>query len=142
MHMKTRRMTIAVALLVCAVSPSSAAASKPNVLLIAVDDLNDWIGCMGGHPDTKTPNIDKLASRGVMFTNAHCQGTMCNPSRISIMWGLRPSTTGFYSNRIPARAFPGFLRKNTTGLPLRSRRLQNANRRQDLPWLVGAAEGF
>jgi len=135
-------MTIAVALLVCAVSPSSAAASKPNVLLIAVDDLNDWIGCMGGHPDTKTPNIDKLASRGVMFTNAHCQGTMCNPSRISIMWGLRPSTTGFYSNRIPARAFPGFLRKNTTGLPLRSRRLQNANRRQDLPWLVGAAEGF
>lgn len=54
-----------------------------NVLLIAVDDLNDWIGCLGGHPDAKTPNIDKLASRGILFTNAHCQGTMGNPSRIS-----------------------------------------------------------
>lgn len=89
-------------------------AGKPNVLLIAVDDLNDWIGCMGGHPDTKTPNIDRLASRGVLFTNAHCQGTMCNPSRTSIMWGLRPSTTGFYSNHTHAKAFPDFLEKNTT----------------------------
>ena len=51
--------------------------TRPNVLLIAVDDLNDWIGCMDGHPDTKTPNIDRLASRGVLFTNAHSQGTMC-----------------------------------------------------------------
>jgi arylsulfatase A-like enzyme len=91
-----------------------AEASKPNVLLIAVDDLNDWIGCMGGHPDARTPNIDKLASRGVLFTNAHCQGTMCNPSRISIMWGKRPSSTGFYSNHFPAAKAPGFLKKNTT----------------------------
>jgi arylsulfatase A-like enzyme len=91
-----------------------AARDKPNVLLIAVDDLNDWIGCMGGHPDTKTPNIDRLASRGVLFTNAHCQGTMCCPSRISIMWGKRPSSTGFYSNHIPARTSPEFLKKNTT----------------------------
>jgi hypothetical protein len=65
-------MKIAIAVLVLATSPSFSAAGKPNVLLIAVDDLNDWIGCMGGHSDTKTPNIDRLASRGVLFTNAPC----------------------------------------------------------------------
>ena len=77
----------------------SAAEAKPNVLFIAVDDLNDWVGCLGGHPDTKTPNIDRLAKRGVLFTNAHCQGPICNPSRTSIMFGLRPSTTGIYMNK-------------------------------------------
>ena len=87
---------------------------RPNVLLIAVDDLNDWIGCMGGHPDTRTPNIDKLASRGLLFTNAHCQGTMCNPSRISIMWGKRPSSTGFYSNHFSARKVPEFIKNNVS----------------------------
>jgi len=53
---------------------------KPNVLLIAVDDLNDWIGVMGGHPQVKTPNIDRLANCGVLFSNAHCQSPVCNPS--------------------------------------------------------------
>lgn len=71
---------------------------RPNVLLIAVDDLNDWVECLSGHPDTKTPNIDRLAERGVLFTNAHCQGPICNPSRTSIMFGLRPSTSGIYMN--------------------------------------------
>ena len=66
---------------------------KPNVLLIAVDDLNDWVGCLGGHAQTFTPNIDRLADRGMLFSNAHCQGTMCNPSRISLLWGRRPSPT-------------------------------------------------
>jgi arylsulfatase A-like enzyme len=69
---------------------------KPNVLMICVDDLNDWIGCMGGHPLTKTPNIDKLASRGILFINAHCQVPLCGPSRASLLSGLRPSTTGIY----------------------------------------------
>ncbi|HSH20202.1 MAG TPA: sulfatase [Draconibacterium sp.] len=68
----------------------------PNVLFIAVDDLNNWLGCMNGHPNTKTPNIDKLASQGVLFTNAHCQAPLCGPSRASIMTGLRPSTSGIY----------------------------------------------
>ena len=72
----------------------------PNVLLIAVDDLNDWVGCLGGHPDTRTPNIDRLAGRGVLFSNAHCQAPICNPSRTSIMFGMRPSTTGFYDNKV------------------------------------------
>ncbi len=68
----------------------------PNVLFIAVDDLNDWVGAMKGHPDVKTPNLDKLAARGVLFQNAHCQAPLCGPSRASIMTGLRPSTTGIY----------------------------------------------
>ena len=69
---------------------------RPNVLFIAVDDLNDWLGCMKGHPNTKTPNMDQLASEGVLFTNAHCQAPLCGPSRASLMTGLRPSTTGIY----------------------------------------------
>ncbi|SFB95588.1 Arylsulfatase A [Algibacter lectus] len=69
---------------------------KPNVLFIAVDDLNDWIGVLGGHPQAKTPNMDKLASRGVLFSNAHCQAPVCNPSRASMMTSLYPSTSGIY----------------------------------------------
>ncbi len=75
---------------------SSAEAPKRNVLFIAADDLNDWIGCLGGHPQVKTPNIDALARRGMLFTNAHCQAPLCNPSRSSLLTGLRPSTTGIY----------------------------------------------
>src|SRR5438046_5616320 len=73
--------------------------AKPNVLFIAIDDLNDWIGCLGGHPQIKTPNIDRLAARGLLFTNAHCQAPLCNPSRSSLLTGLRPSTTGIYTLR-------------------------------------------
>ncbi len=73
------------------------AVASPNVLFIAIDDLNDWVGCLEGHPQVKTPNIDALAKRGTLFTNAHCQAPICNPSRTSIMTGLRPSTTGVYA---------------------------------------------
>ncbi len=71
---------------------------KPNVLMIAIDDLNDWVGCLGGHPQARSPNIDRLAEQGTLFTNAHCQAPICNPSRTSIMYGLRPSTSGVYMN--------------------------------------------
>ena len=70
---------------------------RPNVLMIAVDDLNDWVGCLQGHPQVKTPHIDSLAARGTVFTNAHCQAPLCNPSRSSLLTGLRPSTTGIYA---------------------------------------------
>jgi arylsulfatase A-like enzyme len=72
------------------------AARKPNVLFIAIDDQNDWIGTLGGHPLAKTPHLDALASRGTVFLNAHCQAPLCNPSRTSVMLGLRPTTTGIY----------------------------------------------
>lgn len=72
------------------------AAEKPNVLFISIDDLNDWIGPLGGHPQVQTPNMDRLAARGTNFTNAHCQAPICNPSRISMLLGKLPSTTGHY----------------------------------------------
>ncbi|NNE77153.1 MAG: sulfatase [Pricia sp.] len=72
------------------------ATQKPNILVIAVDDLNDWIGVLGGHPQVKTPNIDRLAERGMLFSNAQCQAPVCNPSRASIMTSLYPSTSGIY----------------------------------------------
>jgi arylsulfatase A-like enzyme len=71
---------------------------RPNVLSLSVDDLNDWVGCLGGYPGVKTPNIDKLARRGVSFSDAHCAAPLCNPSRTAIMSGLRPSTSGIYNN--------------------------------------------
>ncbi|MCO8124914.1 sulfatase [Stieleria sp. TO1_6] len=77
----------------------------PNVLFIAIDDLNDWVGCLGGHPGAITPNIDRLAARGVLFSNAHCQAPICGPSRASLFSGLLPSTSGIYAqindNQIP-----------------------------------------
>lgn len=80
--------------------------NRPNVLFIAIDDLNDWIGCLGGHPDVKTPNLDRLAKRGVLFTNAHCSAPACNPSRASLMTGILPSTSGVYHNPDPWRQSP------------------------------------
>lgn len=71
---------------------------KPNVLFIVIDDLNDWVGCMGGNPDAKTPNIDRFAKRSVLFDNAHCQVALCNASRASVLTGLYPSTTGIFGN--------------------------------------------
>ena len=73
------------------------AQTKPNFLFIAIDDLNDWVGPLGGHPQVLTPHMDRLAERGTVFTNAHCQAPICNPSRTSLMTGLRPSTTGVYA---------------------------------------------
>ncbi|MCP4451420.1 MAG: sulfatase-like hydrolase/transferase, partial [Planctomycetes bacterium] len=74
-------------------------AKRPNVLFIAIDDLNDWIGCMQGHPQARTPNMDRLAARGVLFTNAHCAAPACNPSRAAVFSGLMPQYTGVWSNR-------------------------------------------
>ena len=71
---------------------------RPNVLFIAVDDLNDWTGCLGGHPQARTPNIDRLAASGMLFTNAHCAAPACNPSRTAIMTGLSPHKSGLYAN--------------------------------------------
>jgi arylsulfatase A-like enzyme len=72
---------------------------KPyNVLFIAIDDLNDWTGFLGGHPQTLTPHMDKLAGEGVVFEKAYCAAPVCNPSRASLLTGYRPSTTGVYGN--------------------------------------------
>ncbi|MCA9007644.1 MAG: sulfatase-like hydrolase/transferase, partial [Planctomycetaceae bacterium] len=69
----------------------SEAAEKPNVLFIGTDDLRCDLACYG-HPLVKTPNLDRLASRGVLFKQAYCQQALCNPSRASLMTGRRPDS--------------------------------------------------
>ncbi|MEZ5277636.1 MAG: sulfatase [Opitutaceae bacterium] len=69
---------------------------RPNVLFVVFDDLNDWVGALGDR-QVKTPNLDAFAKKGVLFTNAHCVASVCNPSRVAILTGLRPETTGVFS---------------------------------------------
>jgi arylsulfatase A-like enzyme len=76
----------------------SAQPAKPNVLMLVVDDWNDWVGALGGHPQVRTPNVDRLAARGVLFTDAHTAAPICNPSRTAVLTGMRPTTTGVYGN--------------------------------------------
>ncbi len=75
-----------------------AAEGRYNVLFIMVDDLRPLLGCYG-HPEMHTPNIDRLAARGTVFNRAYCQFPICNPSRASILTGLRPETNGVLNNR-------------------------------------------
>jgi choline-sulfatase len=77
---------------------SVSASGKPNVLFIIADDLRDYVGWMGGHPQAKTPNMDRLARMGMRFTNAHCNYALCNPSRTSLMTGMLPSSSGVFGN--------------------------------------------
>lgn len=91
------RLNVAVLIAVC-FAMSARAASPPNVLFIAIDDLNDWVGCLGGHPQARTPNIDRLSKRGVLFINAHCAAPLCNPSRAAVFSGQQPFETGVFAN--------------------------------------------
>lgn len=70
----------------------------PNILFIAVDDLNDWIEPLGGHPQARTPNLARLAAEGVLFTRAYTASPSCNPSRTALLTGKHPTTSGMYSN--------------------------------------------
>lgn len=81
-----------------AAASSASAATRPNVLFISVDDMNDWVGCLGGYPGIHTPNIDRLAKRGVLFSDAHCAAPLCNPSRTALLTGQAPWRTGIYGN--------------------------------------------
>ena len=72
------------------------AQDKPNILFIAIDDMNDWTGFLGGHPQALTPNMDKLAEKGINFTNAHCSAPGCSPSRNALLYGVEPFNSGLY----------------------------------------------
>lgn len=78
--------------------------SKPDVLMFVVDDLNDWISLLDKSSPIKTPNLERLASQGTLFTKAYCMSAACNPSRAATMTGLRPTTTGVYGNKSDWRA--------------------------------------
>ncbi|WP_281612773.1 sulfatase [Flammeovirga sp. SubArs3] len=69
---------------------------QPNIVFIAIDDMNDWTGFLGGHPQAITPNLDKLAEKGVNFTNAHCSAPGCSPSRNALLYGIEPFNSGLY----------------------------------------------
>ena len=93
----------------------------PDVLVIMIDDLNDWVGILGGHPQAKTPNIDALANKSVTFLNAHAPAPLCSPSRSALLTGLRPSSSGIYNNHSDWRSLslpfsitslPKFFREN------------------------------
>jgi arylsulfatase A-like enzyme len=77
--------------------------ARPNVLFVLVDDLNDWVGPLGGHPQARTPALDRLAERAVVFTNAHCAATVCHPSRTALLTGIPPHRSGLYGNDVPFR---------------------------------------
>jgi arylsulfatase A-like enzyme len=91
--------------------PSMATAEKPNVLFIAVDDMNDWVEPLGGNTQTITPNLTKLAQLGMAFTNAHCASPACHSSRVAIMTGVSPARTGIQANVFNKKVGPSW-RKN------------------------------
>ena len=85
-------------------APAAFARGSPprqNVLFLALDGLNDWVGCLGGQPRVLTPNIDRMSRRSVLFASAHCAGPLGNPSRTALLFGRRPSSTGVYLNSQP-----------------------------------------
>jgi arylsulfatase A-like enzyme len=98
-------------LLARAVSAQTDAAH--DILFISIDDQNDWVGYLGGHPQAKTPNIDRLAARGMAFMNAQTPSAICNAARTALLTGLRPSTSGMYGNAPDWREAEVFAGKTT-----------------------------
>lgn len=98
------------------------AGSRPNVLFLAIDDLNDWVGAAGGHSQAKTPNLDRLISQSVFFRNAHTAAPVCSASRHALLSGLRPSTTGWYTNSSKDRGDYERILGDTVPLPTHFKR--------------------
>jgi arylsulfatase A-like enzyme len=109
-----RKITLVILLVICIIADFRAQnaggqsnAEPPNILFIAIDDMNDWIGPLANHlPRAMTPNLDRLAEMGVTFTNAHCAGPVCHPSRISVMTGVHPSRSGIINNVFTSKGKP------------------------------------
>ncbi|WP_185154038.1 sulfatase [Fulvivirga sp. M361] len=115
-----KQLTIIVFIL-CSTQAVLGQNEKLNVLFIAVDDLNDWVGVLNGHPNAITPNIDGLAGQSTLFTMAYPAAPLCNPSRSALLTGIHPFTSGVYDNKQPLRnsevlkeahTLPEYFRKN------------------------------
>ena len=93
---------VLIAILPSSVMGQSVASDEthPNVLFIAIDDMNDWAGFLNTHPQVQTPHMDTLAAQGISFTNAHVPAPICGPSRTAIMSGLWPTSNGIYTNAV------------------------------------------
>lgn len=96
------RAGVGLAVLLAATDPARAAeplrSGRPDILFIAIDDLNDYISPLDRHPGVRTPNFERLARRSVTFANAHCAAPACHPSRVAVMTGVHPSRSGIYVN--------------------------------------------
>ncbi len=90
---------LSLVLLNCQVSGENQTKAVPDVLFIVVDDMNDWISLLDKDSPVRTPNLERLARRGMLFTRAYCISAACNPSRVATLTGLRPSTSGVYGNK-------------------------------------------
>ncbi len=112
-------LVLLLVVVLCSTALSTAcfgAEERPNVLFVAIDDLNDWVGCLGGNPQAITPNLDRFAeSRAMVMNKAYCPAAVCCPSRSAILTGLRPSTTGVYGNSQNLKNAPKA--KNAVTLP-------------------------
>ncbi|MHC4995391.1 MAG: sulfatase [Planctomycetota bacterium] len=93
-----RPLTTLITTALLAAASFSFADNPPNILLVTFDDMNDWIGCLDGHPQAQTPHLDRLAKRGVLFTRAHCASPVCSGSRAANFTGLMPVNNGVYGN--------------------------------------------
>ncbi len=116
MHVKSKRLNLLFILTLFfsfSLFAQEQPADKPDVLFIAIDDLNDWVGVMGGNSQIKTPNIDELASRGMLFTNAHTPAAACLPTRTAILSGMSPFSSGVYTQLGDWRNNPTFDGKAT-----------------------------
>lgn len=97
---------------------NSTASPRPNILLLLIDDQNDLVSALG-HPDSQTPNLDRLAQRSTLFTRAYCTAPACGPSRASFLTGILPSTSGVYYNSQPDQSDPREWMRNLVNLPQR-----------------------
>lgn len=98
-------------------SAFASAAERPNVLMLCIDDMNDWCGFLEGHPQAQTPNMDALAAKGVNFTNAHCTAPGCSPSRNALFLGVEPHKSGLYPFYNLNKINDGSLDRFTVPLP-------------------------
>ena len=92
--------------------PEDKEPQKPNILFIAIDDMNDWVGVLGGNSQAKTPNIDKLANQGILFTNAHTPAPACSPCRNALLYGMQPHNSGLYPFYDRTKMNPEFFEKH------------------------------
>jgi arylsulfatase A-like enzyme len=103
----TAGVIVALSFQLIAIGEGTEPSDKPNVLMICIDDLNDWVGFLGGHPDAVTPHMDALAKRSRNFTNAHCNVPVCSASRASVMSGVAVTTHGSYELGPKYEELPG-----------------------------------